>query len=197
MRRLWEVLLVLLGVALAFYISDSIPRATIQRDAGAAVIGLVVCIALVVLWERNRLALRFPIIRTPRASTPTHTASQTVPSLPAVARRVYSDTTPEDLVSLGHTPNLTTAERARLLQPHAGSWLRIEGLVNDVDPDPERIQVSIFIEGITEISLAYFVSDLDRVSALRKGARIRIAGKFTRLTPFDTGIVLSDCELLN
>jgi hypothetical protein len=81
-------LLVLLGVALTLYISESIPHATIQRDAGAAVIGSVVCIALVVLWEMNGLALRSPIIRKDIAARGTPDAPSSARREPLFQRRV-------------------------------------------------------------------------------------------------------------
>jgi hypothetical protein len=213
MRRLWEVLLVLLAVALPFYISEAIPSATIQRDAGAAVVGLVVCIALVVLWERNRLALRSPIVRKetqshrPSPNTtyarPERADRATGPAFPAVptkVERVYADITPAELFALGNTPNLTGAERALLLVRHVGKWLRIEGVVDDVDHNPGFVMVTIgkgVTDPVTPLMLATFGSDLDRVAALRKGARIRIAGKFTRISAMNVALVLDECELLN
>ncbi len=226
MRRLWEILLVLLGVALSFYISESIPRATIQRDAGAAVIGLVVCIALVVLWERNELALRSPIIRkeTPSHSPnttysrPERTDSTTGPARtvhqervpekvpdakPEKVERVYSDATPAELLALGTTPGLTSAERARLLEPHVGKWLRIEGVVDDVNADYKvqagfvQVAIDVGIDPAKSPILTFFRSDLDRVTALRKGARIRVEGKFSGSGPMGNAVVLDECELLN
>jgi hypothetical protein len=224
MRRLWEILLVLLGLALSFYISESIPRATIQRDAGASVIGLAVCIALVVLWERNRLALRSPIVR---QENPGHRHSQTrqrgpddrepapapphtersamgpaIPGVQAKVERVYSLLTRAELFALGNTPNLTNAQRATLLAPHMGTWLRIEGVVDEVNAYlPSFVQVVIGAD-VTDpvkppLTLATFKSDLNRLVALQKGARIQLAGRFNGVTAMNVGVAFDDCELLN
>jgi hypothetical protein len=167
----------------------------------------------VVLWERNRLALRSPIVRKetqshrPSPNTtyarPERTDSTTGPAFPAVptkVERVYTDTTPAELFALGNTPNLTGAERALLLVPHLGKWLRIEGVVDDVDPQAGFVLVTIgrgVTDPVTPLMFATFGSDLDRVTALRKGAGIRLAGKFTRISSMNVAVVLDECELLN
>jgi hypothetical protein len=64
-RRLWELLLLLLGVAVTYYISSKIPQATIARDAGAAVVVLIILVGLLLLWEErakvSRIRPQWPI----------------------------------------------------------------------------------------------------------------------------------------
>jgi len=66
MHRVWEVLIVLLGVAVSFFISATVPEATIQRDAGVAVLALVTLVAAVLVWEGrdyiSRMRLRWPFV---------------------------------------------------------------------------------------------------------------------------------------
>lgn len=63
-HRVWETLIVLLGVALTFFVSASIPKATVERDAGAAVAVLVGLVVLVLAWENRQLISRIRL-RTP------------------------------------------------------------------------------------------------------------------------------------
>jgi hypothetical protein len=199
MRRVWEVLLVLLGVALAFYVSDSIPRATIQRNAGAAVLALIASIVLVALWEKNHLSLRNPVVR---HAHQTDTSTTPIPApVPAKANRVYSDISPADLLALGSTPDLTDAERSRLLAPYVGKWLRMEVVVVNVSAEHGYV----LVHGIgpekdkppVPPTFALFGTDLDRVSALRKGVRIHLGGKFQGLAALNFGLILGECELLS
>ena len=215
MRRVWEILLVLLSVALPYYISESIPSATIQRDAGAAVIGLVVCIVLVVAWEareRSQFQLRLPIVlRSPIAGKKTPTESAELPPpirylapTPAATPeaeektpRVYTTATQPELVALSLTPGLTGAERTQLLKPHVGKWLRVEGIVDDVNAYKTFVQVQIrHDDPASPVTIAHFNSDLDRVAALRKGARIRLEGMVMATVTMNGSIGLDDCELV-
>ena len=54
MRLIRDGILVLLGVVLPYWVSNSIPQATIQRDAGAAAAGLLVMLAVVIGLENRR-----------------------------------------------------------------------------------------------------------------------------------------------
>jgi len=208
-REVWEVLLVLLGVVLPYYISESIPSATIQRDAGAAVIGLVVCIGLVVAWEakeRNHLQLRSPIVRkkttteSPKLPPPIRYLAPIPAATPKAEEktpRVYTTATQPELVTLGRMPGLTGAERAQLVKPHIGKWLAVEGIVEDAEAYASFVQVQIRHDDPTSpITIAHFKSDLERVAALRKGARIRVEGKINGTSSINGSVALDDCELL-
>jgi hypothetical protein len=60
MRAVRDVVIVLLGVALPYWVSASIPQATIQRNSGSAVIGLAAALVVVIAIEnRSRLTWRF------------------------------------------------------------------------------------------------------------------------------------------
>jgi tRNA_anti-like len=213
-RGIWEFLLVLLGVVLPYYISNSIPSATVQRDAGAAVIGLVVCILLVVAWEakeRTHFQLRLPIVlRSPIVRKKTTTESKVPPPIRYLAPipaatpkaeektpRVYTTATQPELVTLGRMPGLTGAERTQLLKPHIGKLLTVEGIVEDANVYKTFVQVQIrHDDPASPVTFAHFNSDLDRVAALRKGARIRLEGKITGASNLNGSVALDDCELL-
>ena len=200
----------LLGVVLPYYISESIPSATIQRDAGAAVIGLVVCIGLVVGWEakeRNQFQLRSPIVRNKGTTTQSPEPPSRMPYLAPIptvpgkaeekAHRVYTTATQPELVTLGRMPGLTGAERTQLLKPHIGKWLPVEGVVEDANAYSTFVQVQIrHDDPASPFTIAHFNSDLDRVAALRKGARIRVEGKITGASSINGSVAVDDCELL-
>jgi len=210
MRRVWEVLLVLLSVALPYYISASIPSATIQRDAGAAVVGLVICIGLVVAWEakqRNQFQLRSPIVRKKGTTTQSPESPSRRPYLapmptvrdkvPDKVRRIYTTATQPELVALANTLGLTGAERGQLLKPHVGKWLRVEGTVDDVNAYSGFVQVLIRHDGAASpVTIAHFMRDVDRVAGLRKGARIRAEGKITGIPNLTGAVSLDESELL-
>jgi len=73
MHRVWEILIVLLGVAVSFFVSATVPQATIQRDAGAAVVALLLLVAAVLVWEGrrqvSRIRLRWPFVLRPQAGS--------------------------------------------------------------------------------------------------------------------------------
>ena len=62
-RRIWELLLSLLGVVLALWIASAIPNATITRYVGVAAVSVIAALAVVVLWERLELQLQLPVRR--------------------------------------------------------------------------------------------------------------------------------------
>jgi hypothetical protein len=127
---------------------------------------------------------------------PERTDSAPIPA-PQKIVRVYTDANVAELVALGRTAGLTNAERARLLAPHVGKWLRIEGAVDDVNVYPGFVQVIIRIDPALPPPIVFFRSDLDRVAALRKGARIHMAGRFTGVAPPSDSVAMDDCELLD
>jgi hypothetical protein len=174
---------------------------------GWLVIGLGVLIIVVSMVTRSGYEVQPPLRRKslpvkkdlPRAKLGS-TPLPWPPPIPKPVERIYTDATPVDLLALGNTPNLTNAERARLLAPHLGKWLRIEGLVDEVNPQTSWVQVLItkpVADSAMPLMIAHFDSDLDRVVALRKGAQIRVAGKFDGLSVMNVALTLSDCELLN
>ena len=143
------------------------------------------------------------LVRTDSATGPALSAVPVkVPiTVPRNSERVYSDATPAELLALGNMPNLTSAERARLLEPHVGKWLQVDGVVEDVDTSyrDQSGFTSVTIDALANSemarTLASFLSDLDRVARLRKGGRIRVAGTFAGISPMGTALRLNDCEL--
>lgn len=62
-RRIWELLLSLLGVVLALWVASAMPNATITRYIGVAVVSVIAALAAVVLWERLELQFQLPVRR--------------------------------------------------------------------------------------------------------------------------------------
>lgn len=195
-RRVWEILLALLGIALAIWISESIPHATLARDIGAAVVVLIVALLLVVLWDNFDLTVtRKKPVGAPKAlEAPQLTAPQPISRpTPAPAPRVFSSMTIAALKALAADTNLTNAERQRLAEPHQNHWLRIEGTVYEVNGAATEYTVQVLVtvaEGGWVI--AYFSKDKERVASLRKGTAIRLIGRINRVEPL--GVSFVDCE---
>jgi hypothetical protein len=196
-RRIWEVLLLLLGIALALWVSESIPHATISRDVGAVVIGLVVALLLVVIWEWLDLKLQSPIARGSQTdSIGPSVKSTTFRSTP----RQFTDVTSQFLIDFTKSPNLTGAQVALLLAPYKGLWMPVEGTVEDVSPvDYPNLggrftQVTVTIAGASQRNTqAYFTKDLEQVDRLHKGSQVRFVGRFRDVTL--GAVQLVDCEL--
>ncbi len=147
---------------------------------------------------QSPLKRKSPLIAKYEGSRPERIDSATGPSLHAVPQKVekvYSEATPADLVAIRNMPNLTSVERGRLLAPHVGKWMRIEDVVLDVHAEPGIVHLSMGTNVIDPIS-ADFRSDLDRAAALRKGARVRVLGKFSRFLGANA-MLFTDCEFLS
>jgi hypothetical protein len=109
--------------------------------------------------------------------------------------RMKADVTLAEVKALGETPNLTNAERNRLLAPHVGKWFNIIGKVMDVNPGRDTLaQVVLEADGGAEV-LAYFSEDMERVGSLRKGSALHILGKFTGA--IGHYLNLEDCEIVS
>jgi hypothetical protein len=177
--------------------------------------GLVIALGLVIvalsmatrfevqppLRRKSRPPAKHELLRLERTDGAAGPALSAVPVKVPRNARVYSDATPAELLALGTMPNLTSAERARLVEPHVAKWLRVDGLVEDVDAS-YKDQSGFVLVSIDELpntamsrTLASFRTDLDRVAALRKGARVRIEGTFAGISPMGLAVRLDDCEL--
>jgi hypothetical protein len=113
---------------------------------------------------------------------------------PDSPKRVFSHLAPAELLALVLTEGLTSAERRRLIAPHVGHWLAIEGTVNNVDDTyPTFVQVLINA-GLGAQIIATFTTNLEEAAALRKGMPVHIVGKIEGPTATEYSFVLGDCE---
>jgi hypothetical protein len=145
--------------------------------------------------------MQSPVRRTPRkeqtAIAPSGPARAVGP-VPATAETGFTDATPHDLLKLARTPGLTGAQIAKLLAPHIGKRLSIDGPVNDVNQySPRRVQVVIQpVDGDDDLRvLAHFSQDTDRIAALHRGARVRLRGEIEEVSGVAGLISLEACEL--
>jgi hypothetical protein len=201
-------IVVAIGVAQVVTKPDANLWANLWFDGGLAVVAVGVALLgwALVLYLADKQVERRVERRTPGAvelrptKRPAPPKPQIPLTMPANVERIYSDATVAYLVGLGRTPNLTGAERARLVEPQVGKWLRIEGVVDDVNTYKGFVQVLICSEPrdpTIPCTVAHFNRDIDRAAALPKGARIRAAGRFTGTSPVNASVTLDDCELLN
>jgi hypothetical protein len=207
-------IVVAIGVAQVVTKPDANLWANLWFDGGLAVVAVGVALlgwALVLYLADKQVERRTPgaeelgyvkrtLPPTPQIPLTIPTYSRALSAEPAKVERIYSDATVAYLVGLGRTPNLTGAERARLVEPQVGKWLRIEGVVDDVNAYKSFVQVLICSEPrdpTIPCTVAHFDRDIDRAAALPKGARIRVAGRFTGTSNINASVSLDDCELLN
>jgi uncharacterized membrane protein len=116
-HRVWEVLIVLLGVALTFFVSASIPKATVERHAGAAVAVLLGLVVLVLAWENRPLISRVQL------------------RLPFNLRNIESSTGPQDALTDVITHDREVSELRDEVAALMGSPV--------AQPDPVRHQVAL------------------------------------------------------
>ena len=141
-------------------------------------------------------AIPVPVpIRKPAPLSPSKPAP--LPMEPGQEQRLFSDATPEALIELAKTPNLTGAQLDNLLAPYKGKWMAVQGDVDDVDTTwPQFLIVPLSrINGNEQVKVqAYFYTDKDRVAALYRGAHIRVLGQIKNADRFGR-VYLDQCEL--
>jgi hypothetical protein len=115
-----------------------------------------------------------------------------------VVPREFAHVSLQYLFQLGKTPNLTSAQTRKLAVSYEGQWIRVEGVVDNVDPAPGGLafrQVVVVVTNpdmSTDRVLAYFRDQFDRVDGLPKGAPIQLVGRIERVSP--THLSLDPCE---
>jgi hypothetical protein len=132
--------------------------------------------------------------RTARVQAERRDRSQPVTSSAGEKARVWADVKPEDLLAIDNLQNLTRNERDRLLEPYVGQWLRIEGIVDDVQGRPDDAIVFVYISERDHRVTAEFKDEKQRASSLRKGIPIGAIGSFRNAQGYVNTIYLTDCE---
>jgi hypothetical protein len=142
----------------------------------------------------------------PQASQPTAppipTPQPVRPTVRPGQRREFTDATPRDLVKLANTPGLTKVQVSRLLEPHIGKWLAIEGIVDDVSGSSSWAGLNLIdVNGDHTLKAkAYFnkkdgAQAYERATALHRGARLRVQGKIDGVAGWGH-ITLDPCEFV-
>lgn len=168
-------------------------------------LGLILLSTGTYIWERTgsrRLFVRSPLVLgrpQPPSRQPPPSSQPTTPT-PAESTveppKIMATVTTSDLVRLGSAPNLTQAQLDLLVAPHVGTWVEIDGLVNDVLTRAAVVHL-VTDEGRADQSHLSdcFFSPNPRASALHKGARVRLRGRFREMSLGRAQ--LDDCELLD
>jgi hypothetical protein len=121
---------------------------------------------------------------------------------PPLVEGEFTDASPQELVRLASTPDLTRAQIDRLLEPHLGKWLAIDGTVEDVGGRPTFASLELKdVNGDARLmATAYFnkkdgAEAFGRAMALHKGAQVRVRGRIERIGR--SGITLDPCEFID
>jgi hypothetical protein len=106
--------------------------------------------------------------------------------------RSFTDATPNYLLQIYN--NHTDIQASRLVQPYMGKWMKVEGIVEQVAPEPYGggIYAVIAYDKDAFLGLRFKANWHDRVFSLVKGDRIAVVGRLENVQPM--GLTLSECE---
>ena len=120
--------------------------------------------------------------------------------VPLTGDRIFSRRTPDELVDL--VRGLTDVEAKRVVEPHIGQWLEVEGSVRDVQslamyPHEYMLVSAETSKDRLNVHL-YFSADTwgPHLRSLRIGDRISAIGKIERVTSWSGSLSLRECELV-
>ena len=107
--------------------------------------------------------------------------------------RIFVQETPEYFFEL--VKDHTAVQRQKITEIYIGKWLKVSGSVRNVQAVsyPQRMVVTISIEGIRGISLWFNARWSDRIGLLRIGQNISAIGQISEIGGID--IDLQNCEL--
>jgi hypothetical protein len=113
----------------------------------------------------------------------------------ALGEGEVADITPQDLVRLANTADLTAAQIDALIAPHRWKWLVIEGRVREV----YRVGNEASVDGDASMrATAYFLAgkDAERALSLLRGVRRRLGGKISSASRY-SNVTLVNCEFID
>jgi hypothetical protein len=120
------------------------------------------------------------------------------PSLPApvISGRTFVTATPDYLVGLYYSEDMTAAQADALLKPYVGQWMRISGNVQDVLGNGPKLLVfkQYSLVNRNHVFMQFDnVEDFDLLATLRKGEPITVQGKILKASAI--GLFLWECEI--
>lgn len=105
----------------------------------------------------------------------------------------------KDLVKLGE--GLTAAQANKLLVIYIGKWMRITGVVEDVEEEDKRLVVGIWtdLEEVKSLSTVYFCEKrwIERAMLLRRRDQITVQGQIKHINSTGWAVILEKCELID
>ena len=170
-------------------------------------------IALVVslLYQVNRYTLHLqgtpPVQGTQWYETPAYDLTPRGPQVqevqdrgqekqtPPPTERIFVDASPEYL--MGFYNEHTSAQVDRLTTPYIGKWMRVTGIVLDVDSEPGRTIIRLGGKSIRPMVTALFTEQkwIERVETLRQNQPITVIGQISRIGRIS--LWLEQCEVVN
>lgn len=115
--------------------------------------------------------------------------------VPPPSERTFVDASPEYL--LGFFNEHTSAQAGRLITPYIGKWMRVSGVVLDVDSESDRTIIRLRGESIRTMVTALFTEQkwIERVETLRQNQPITVIGRISRVGRIS--LWLERCEVVD
>ncbi len=112
------------------------------------------------------------------------------------SERVIIDVTPDFLIGLHK--NYMSIEAKRLLAPYIGKWIKVSGLIDDINSHERGVLVTLMMEPNDIWPKVYMhceIEWLDRLSVIKKDTKISAIGQIKDISPHN--ISLFHGEILN
>lgn len=111
------------------------------------------------------------------------------------AERIFVDASPEYL--MGFFDEHTSAQAGRLITPYIGKWMRVSGIVLDVDSESDCTIIRLGVKSIRTMVTALFTEQrwIERVETLRPNQPITVIGRISRVGRIS--LWLEQCEVVD
>ncbi|MDE0031956.1 MAG: hypothetical protein OXU75_02280 [Deltaproteobacteria bacterium] len=104
--------------------------------------------------------------------------------------RVFTQRTASELIAL--QGSMTESEIDRLMEPHIGKWIRVQGVIRNISTVRDSYLVVITLPIDEIISLEFPRDDVSSIGTMTKGDHLAAIGRIAKMRP--SRLHLDDCE---